>query len=65
MNSQNLQNLQAIGRLQAHMPDAAGIAKLLQAAKRNLADARKEAANLLAHTQRWLQAHRPDLLRAS
>lgn len=36
----SLQNLQAIGRLQAHQPDAAGIAKLLQASRRNLADAR-------------------------
>lgn len=35
----SLQNLLAIGRLQAHQPDAAGIAKLLQAARRNLADA--------------------------
>lgn len=35
----SLQNLQAIGRLQPHTPDAAGIAKLLQAARRNLADA--------------------------
>ena len=35
----SLQNLQAIGRLQVHQPDAAGIAKLLQAARRNLADA--------------------------
>ncbi|HYP83394.1 DNA-binding protein [Variovorax sp.] len=36
----SLQNLQAIGRLQTHQPDAAGIAKLLQAAHRNLADSR-------------------------
>ncbi|WCM93162.1 DNA-binding protein [Acidovorax sp. NCPPB 2350] len=36
----SLQNLLAIGRLQAHQPDAAGITKLLQAARRNLADAR-------------------------
>lgn len=36
----SLQNLLAIGRLQAHTPDAAGTAKLLQAARRNLADAR-------------------------
>ena len=36
----SLQNLQGIGRLQAHQPDAAAIAKLLQAARRNLADAR-------------------------
>ena len=35
----SLQNLLAIGRLQAHQPDAAGIAKLLQAARRNLTDA--------------------------
>lgn len=35
----SLQNLLAIGRLQAHQPDAAGIAKLLQAARRNMADA--------------------------
>lgn len=35
----SLQNLLAIGQLQAHTPDAAGIAKLLQAARRNLADA--------------------------
>lgn len=35
----SLQNLLAIGRLQAHQPDAAGIAKLLQAARRNLSDA--------------------------
>ncbi|MDO9435739.1 DNA-binding protein [Hydrogenophaga sp.] len=38
----SLQNLLAIGRLQAHQPDATGIAKLLQAARRNLADARIE-----------------------
>lgn len=38
----SLQNLLAIGRLQEHTPDAAGIAKLLQAARRNLADARIE-----------------------
>ncbi|MGR4870530.1 DNA-binding protein [Variovorax sp. LARHSF232] len=38
----SLQNLLAIGRLQAHTPDAAGIAKLLQAARRNLTDARIE-----------------------
>lgn len=36
----SLQNLLAIGRLQSHQPDVAGIAKLLQAARRNLADAR-------------------------
>lgn len=36
----SLQNLLAIGRLQAHEADAASIAKLLQAARRNLADAR-------------------------
>lgn len=36
----SLQNLLAIGRLQPHQPDAAGIAKLLQAARRNLADSR-------------------------
>ncbi|MNR65368.1 hypothetical protein D3C85_1883820 [compost metagenome] len=35
----SLSNLQAIGRLQALPPDAAGMAKLLQAAQRNLADA--------------------------
>ena len=35
----SLQNLLAIGQLQPHQPDAAGIAKLLQAARRNLADA--------------------------
>ncbi|WP_198085143.1 DNA-binding protein [Variovorax sp. E3] len=35
----SLLNLLAIGRLQPHQPDAAGIAKLLQAARRNLADA--------------------------
>lgn len=36
----SLQNLQAIGRLQAHQADAAAVAKLLQAAGRNLTDAR-------------------------
>lgn len=36
----SLQNLLAIGRLQPHAPDALAIAKLLQAAHRNLADAR-------------------------
>lgn len=35
----SLQNLQAIGQLQAHQPDAGSIAKLLQAARRNLDDA--------------------------
>lgn len=35
----SLSNLQAIGRLQALPPDAAGMAKLLQAAQQNLADA--------------------------
>ncbi len=35
-----LSNLQAIGRLQAQPPDPAGMAKLLQAARQNLADAR-------------------------
>lgn len=35
----SLQNLLVIGRLQVHQPDAPGIAKLLQAARRNLADA--------------------------
>ncbi len=35
----SLQNLLAIGQLQAHTPDAASIAKLMQAARRNLADA--------------------------
>ncbi|KAF1022888.1 MAG: hypothetical protein GAK30_00827 [Paracidovorax wautersii] len=35
----SLQNLLAIGQLQSHQPDAAGMAKLLQAARRNLADA--------------------------
>lgn len=34
-----LNNLQAIGRLQAHPPDPGGMTKLLQAAQRNLADA--------------------------
>ncbi|MFT4241139.1 MAG: DNA-binding protein [Acidovorax sp.] len=38
----SLSNLQAIGRLQAQPPDPAGIAKLLQAARQNLADARVE-----------------------
>ena len=36
----SLQNLLAIGRLQEHTPDSGGVAKLLQAAQRNLADAR-------------------------
>lgn len=36
----SLQNLLAIGRLQAHQTDASGMAKLLLAAQRNLADAR-------------------------
>lgn len=36
----SLSNLHAIGRLQAQPPDPAGIAKLLQAAQQNLADAR-------------------------
>lgn len=35
----SLQNLLAIQRLQAHTPDRAGTVKLLQAARRNLADA--------------------------
>jgi hypothetical protein len=35
----SLQNLLTIGRLQPHQPDAAGIVKLLQSARRNLADA--------------------------
>ncbi len=35
----SLSNLQAIGRLQAHAPDTAAIHKLLEAARRNLADA--------------------------
>ena len=35
-----LQNLLAIRRLLAHAPDATGIHKLLEAARRNLADAR-------------------------
>lgn len=35
----SLQNLQTIGQLRAHQPDAGGIAKLLQAAHRNLDDA--------------------------
>ncbi len=35
-----LQNLLAIHRLQAHAPDAGAIRKLLEAARRNLADAR-------------------------
>lgn len=38
----SLSNLQAIGRLQAQPPDPAGIGKLLQAARQNLADARVE-----------------------
>lgn len=37
-----LSNLQAIGRLQPQTPDPAGMAKLLQAARQNLADARVE-----------------------
>ena len=36
----SLGNLQAIGRLQAQPPDPAAMAKLLQAARQNLADAR-------------------------
>lgn len=35
----SLENLLALGRLQPHAADAAAIAKLLQAARRNLADA--------------------------
>lgn len=35
----SLQNLQAIGQLLPHEPDAGSIAKLLQAARRNLTDA--------------------------
>lgn len=35
----SLQNLQGTGQLLPHEPDAGGIAKLLQAARRNLADA--------------------------
>lgn len=35
----SLQNLLAIGRLQPYAPDASAIARLLQAARRNLADA--------------------------
>ncbi len=38
----SLSNLQAIGRLQALPPDPAGMARLLQAARQNLADARVE-----------------------
>lgn len=34
-----LQNLLTIGQLQAHSPDAAALRKLLEAARRNLADA--------------------------
>lgn len=40
-----LQNLLAIDRLQAFVPDATGILKLLAAARRNLADARIEAVS--------------------
>ncbi len=36
----SLSNLQAIGRLQAQPPDPPAMAKLLQAARQNLADAR-------------------------
>lgn len=36
----SLSNLQAIGRLQAQPPDPAAMARLLQAARQNLADAR-------------------------
>ena len=35
----SLSNLQAIGRLQPQVPDPAGMAKLLQAARQNLSDA--------------------------
>lgn len=38
----SLSNLQAIGRLQAHAPDVPSIRKLLDAARRNLADAQVE-----------------------
>ena len=38
----SLSNLQAIGRLQAQPPDPPAMAKLLQAARQNLADARVE-----------------------
>ena len=38
----SLSNLQAIGRLQAQPPDPPTMAKLLQAARQNLADARVE-----------------------
>jgi hypothetical protein len=36
----SLSNLQAIGRLQAQAPDPPAMARLLQAARQNLADAR-------------------------
>ena len=64
----SLQNLQAIGQLQAHQPDAGSIAKLLQAARRNPASTPtlqacvEQATRLLAHAERWLRTHRPDLL---
>mgnify|MGYP000573698979 CR=1 FL=1 len=38
----SLSNLQAIGRLQAQPPDPPAMAKMLQAARQNLADARVE-----------------------
>lgn len=38
----SLSNLHAIGKLQSQPPDPASIAKLLQAARQNLADARVE-----------------------
>lgn len=39
----SLENLRAIGRLQAHAPDRGAIQKLLTAARRNLADAQVES----------------------
>jgi hypothetical protein len=36
----SLSNLQAIGRLQAHPPEPGSVRKLLEAARRNLADAK-------------------------
>jgi hypothetical protein len=39
----SLSNLQAIGRLQPLPPDPAGMAKLLHAARQNLADAGRQA----------------------
>jgi hypothetical protein len=71
----SLQNLQKIGQLKAHPPDAGEIRRLLTAATRNLADYTGEdiddstvehciveAKRLLAEVRAWLIANRPQLI---